>query len=389
MKTYNYITLADIHFGAFSAKRLYEELEEKVFKFIETQQKLLDIVFIAGDFYDAKISLDSDSGKYALYFFTKLTKYAVQYNFKIRMIKGTKSHDNSQLKALELIAESIECDFKVFNTLGDEWVYPDLHVLYIPEEYIEDQEEYYSEHLNKLYEYDITIMHGLIKETAFVASKQESEVTMKKAPIFDLKKLLGCTKGPIHAGHVHTKAYYDRFDNVSSFSRWSHGEEEDKGFDFVSYSPVSGKFALEFIVNDMAQKFETIKLEPDFLNKDLTTVIADSQKIVETAVNERGIDNIKLKYYLENDNNSSMIITSLKETFSKDKRVKVDFINKTKAHKEQEESAKIQNIMERYGLIFDKGVPYETKISEFIKNKLNKQIDEDIIRDKIYKKKLR
>jgi hypothetical protein len=58
--------LADVHVGAISSNQLYEELKTEFLDFIK--KRYLDIIFIAGDFYNSVISLNSQSSIMAFNF---------------------------------------------------------------------------------------------------------------------------------------------------------------------------------------------------------------------------------------------------------------------------------------------------------------------------------
>lgn len=68
-KEYSYVgaILSDPHSGAFDAKQWYKELEEGFLTDIK-KLSILDFLIITGDYFDTKISANSDHAKYALKF---------------------------------------------------------------------------------------------------------------------------------------------------------------------------------------------------------------------------------------------------------------------------------------------------------------------------------
>ena len=252
------VIVADLHCGAFDANIWYEELNNGLIKNLK-KMPILDFLIIAGDFYHSKISVNSKHAKVGLKIFTKIVKICKEKNAKLRIIKGTESHDNKQLEMLESLEELSDCDIKFIYTVEKEWLFSDLKILYLPEEYINDMNEYYQEFFNEHYNY--IVGHGLVDKAAFIASIQESETTHPKAPIFKVKQLESICYGPIYFGHVHKHMRIGNFRYVSSYSRWSFGEEEDKGYYITYFSPGTGNFKDEFIKNKYARNFDTVKIE--------------------------------------------------------------------------------------------------------------------------------
>jgi len=372
---------SDLHNGAFDPKRWYEELEKGFLDYLESLI-VLDFVVITGDFFDTKISMNSDHATYALKFLTKLLKICEKKNAKCRIIKGTESHDNKQLEIFKVLYRSTKCDFKVIQTVEDEWLFDDLHVLYIPEEYMSDMNEYYKEYFAKTY--DMIFGHGMINQVLHIATNQESEVTMSKAPIFKTNELFAICKGPIFFGHIHKDIVIDnKFYYVNSFSRWSFGEEEDKGFRMCFYSPVTGKYRVEYIVNKLARRFDTITVDcgsPDF-NKTEKEQIEYLMKLVDTFI----IDYLRLEINIPEDYpNPNLFTKMLNEVFSKFKNIKLKINNNSKLRQKKEIEEKVNILLEKYGFIFNKSISYEEKLSRFIKEKYGRNIPVDKIRQYLF-----
>ena len=59
---------------------------------------------------------------------------------------GTRSHDKDQLEIFEIEKKYLEddIDMKIFRTVSSEKIFDDLEVLYVPEEYVSDKDEYYT-----------------------------------------------------------------------------------------------------------------------------------------------------------------------------------------------------------------------------------------------------
>ena len=118
----------------------------------------------------------------------------------VRMIKGTDSHDNNQLINFKIF-ENGEVDFRIIDTCTTETL-DGVKILYIPEEYMSDQDCFYKEFFDDTY--DMIFGHGMFRETSFQAQKQEGAVTLSKAPVFNSTDMLKICSGPIMFGHIHS-----------------------------------------------------------------------------------------------------------------------------------------------------------------------------------------
>ena len=231
------LVLADLHIGAYSSTQTRKE-----FLFLKDfmKDKYYSFIIIAGDYFDKKLYSNEEYVVIA----NELFLFLLSRCDKLRMVAGTKSHDNEQYKIFSQyenrsIAELLdkEIDFRVINTFEEEELFDELKVLYLPEEYIYDKKEYYKDILNKENEYDYVFGHGVIQEAmtnAVRATKKDSS-KRKKAPVFNTMELSRICKGQVYFGHYHintninNKVFY-----VGSYSRYKFGEEEAKGFYEIS-----------------------------------------------------------------------------------------------------------------------------------------------------------
>lgn len=381
-KAYVGAIIADIHWGTLNAKSLFAQLKNNVIDKL-MDLPILDFIIINGDYFDTKISLNSEHAKLSLDFMYDILELSNKKNAKVRLIKGTESHDNKQLEILNIFTINQRYNFKIISTVESEYLFDDLKVLYIPEEYVEDKNKYYENYFKET-DYDMVFGHGLINEVAFVASKQESEITMSKAPVFKSNQLFNICKGPIFFGHIHTpQCIKERFFYSGSFSRWCFGEEETKGYYLVSYSPDNTKFLTEFIENNEAPLYDTINIDIGVNDKSDTENVEYIISFVKSIVYQH----LRLIINIPEDYPNPVLLTNMiNEVFSKYTNLKVVINNNRKLLKKQETDKKINLLLERYGIIFDKTKSYEEKITEFIKIKYNKNISIERIREYLYQK---
>ena len=144
---YGIIVLGDIHWDAFDIPKQKEEMNLP----LNIIQKMnhLHLVVIAGDYFDSKISLNSKAAKAAINWMAALVSICKEKNVKIRLIKGTNSHDNNQLELFRPYEkESLENDdgfFRIYNEVCIEETLPGLKCLYAPDENIAS-DDYYKLH---------------------------------------------------------------------------------------------------------------------------------------------------------------------------------------------------------------------------------------------------
>ena len=349
-------TIADIHFNALPADKIYDQLDKVFLNFLRGHSDI-DMVVIAGDFYDSIVSLNSRASRLSITFIQSLIDVASETGIKyIRIIKGTSSHDNNQLLNLKVYENSTKVDFRIFETVTSELLMGNS-ILYIPEEYMKDVDEFYKGFFH--HKYDMIFGHGMFKETAFTAKNQESAITLSKAPVFDSKQFCEMCRGPIIFGHIHTScSIRDKITYVGSFSRWIFGEEKDKGFLLTKYE--DGKFTNEFIKNTMAEAYDTITLHG------IDSYLENPKSLCEH-IDSLNHGHLRVIVILEGDKEYSIISNYLKEFYTGDKAVTLQFVNKNEAIKEAKDAEKINNLMEKYGFIFDSNIPHEEKIAKFIK----------------------
>ena len=249
--------IADIHFGAISSKDLYKDLRRTFLKQIREDEENIDLVVIAGDLLDHKISFNSEISRTCINFIMDLYRLAKKKDFKIRILKGTKNHDLDQLNNFLYLEKRTDVDFKIINVLQSE-VIDGYDVLYIPEEYMEDPKSYYN--FGKL-KFDICFLHGTFNHVEFTSKTITSEKAISTAPIFSYEQFKSLVRGPVICGHIHIHSEYKKkIFYVGSFERWKFGEEEPKGYCRFILNE-DNTYEVEFIKNKYAKKYVTVDID--------------------------------------------------------------------------------------------------------------------------------
>lgn len=372
-------TIADIHFGAMNPKRLYDELQ----LFLEEIENVpkIDLVVVAGDLFNNRLSVNGDHAKYCIKFCADLFKIAMNKSSKVIFLKGTESHDNDQLSMLYSMKNMTECDFEIIETVTDKEILPNLNVLFIPEEYMENKDEYYKDYFDK--KYDFIFGHGLVDKALFIASIQESEFTRPNAPIFSADLLSDITHGSVYFGHVHKGMDYRKFRYVSSFSRWAFGESEAKGFYITTYDTDTKEIVKEkFIENILAPRYDTVKIFDDSsLFKDRPHVLV--QNLLKFS-EDHTRDNLRIEIHIPGDyEEPNLLVSLLNETF-KQSRVKLKIVNTLKAKVQEKAKEKIHELMTKYKIIFDRKADVPSKLSEYIRLNTGRNIPLDKIKSYLH-----
>lgn len=261
-KVIKYLTISDIHLGHKRTKTSFivRNLDTYFDNYKATSQFTdMDIIFIAGDLFDALLDTSGEDIHEVILWLERLMRFCSRFNIKLRILEGTPSHDWKQSKLSETVYNVVNqpVDFKYIDTLHIEHIEDlDLKILYIPDEWTSSVDLTYSQveqtmrDLN-ITEVDIGIMHGM-----FGYQLKNVPASIQK---HDEGKYLSIVKYYINIGHVHNYSHYERIIAQGSFDRLGHGEEEAKGGVVCTLDPVNGN-SFSFIQNKEAKIYKTITL---------------------------------------------------------------------------------------------------------------------------------
>ena len=370
------LVLADLHIGAYSSTQTRKE-----FLFLKDfmKDKYYSFIIIAGDYFDKKLY----SNEEYIVIANELFLFLLSRCDKLRMVAGTKSHDNEQYKIFSQyenrsIAELLdkEIDFRVINTFEEEELFDELKVLYLPEEYIYDKKEYYKDILNKENEYDYVFGHGVIQEAmtnAVRATKKDSS-KRKKAPVFNTMELSRICKGQVYFGHYHintninNKVFY-----VGSYSRYKFGEEEAKGFYEISTD--GNHYINRFIENVSTEKYVQI---PYSFNNEIFKSDIDVLGKLKDIIRKKdlsNIDHLKLIFNIPDEYpNPEFFINLVNDVFRDRDDIKVEITNGYIVTKRSSTKEEVKEVLNTYPYIFEKNSTPEENISYFIRDRYSKDV---------------
>lgn len=248
-------SISDIHLG--HRKTPTEHVLQNLRTAFPDKEKTeeLDIIFFGGDLFDGPLMFyDEAAVKITLWLFDFLTMCAKR-NIVVRFLEGTKSHERSQTVWANVAAElgRLPTDMKWVRELSVEHIDElDIDVLYVPDNWRTETDQTWLEVkqlLNErgLTQVDFTIMHGAFKE------QLADNIT---APSHLVDRYSQITRHRVYAGHIHKSWTHNNVTGNGSFDRFSHGEEEAKGFWKAEYN-ASGEH-LTFVENTNAMIYKTI-----------------------------------------------------------------------------------------------------------------------------------
>lgn len=273
----NMASVSDIHFGHphNAASDIAANLK-LAFPFDSVETAALDIIFIAGDFFDRLLSLNDPETIDIDVFIVYLLRLCKQHNILLFVLEGTASHDRGQSARFETLnrVAKIHAPLKYIKELSIEYLAGfDIHMLFVPDdlpggpaktlETVRDMMR--SKGLEQV---DFAVMHGQF------AFQLPSHVD---APKHDEQAYLDLVKELIFIGHDHTHKQLDRIYVHGSFDRTGHGYESPKGHIRAS-KHTDGRWDVTFVENKLAMKFITV----DATGLDLEATIAKVREVVQT-----------------------------------------------------------------------------------------------------------
>ena len=385
MKYRGYI-ISDIHVGAMDLETLYNEYTELFINRIKKDNKL-DFVIVCGDFFDHKFYLNDNAAKISYKMLKDLIEVCKDKDIPLRFVYGTESHECNQYDIMNVM--KLYDNVKVIKFVSDEELLPDLNILYLPEEHVNDMDEYYSKYLSNYDKYDYVFGHGVIREVMTDLSvhiDNKSDDKRKKTKVFNTKELDNVCKGEVYFGHYHINIETDdKFFSIGSFSRWRYGEEERKGFYIVECNTDKEKYSHEYIENTLAKDYKTIRIGYNnevFTNEDKLKESIDG---FNNMIKREAYDNIRVVFNIPiNIEHPESTINYIKETLKKSDKIKVEIVNGYIDEKRKIQKEKVNETNQLYSFIFDKNLPLEDKTSKFISITYNKEISSSDIKKYLY-----
>jgi predicted phosphodiesterase/RNA-binding protein YhbY len=360
------VVISDIHIGIKNTKKLFQELNDVFIPFIKDHSEKIDIIHLNGDYFHKKIHLNEYSSKIAISFFDEIVNICEKNNIKLRVIKGTLTHDNDQLDNFLHYYNNDNLDIKIMKKVELIEEYDNVNILYVPEEYVEDQHEYYKEFREK--NPNIIMGHGTWDFVAFDNQIIESEMPDKSSPIFIYEDWKDNFDFAVF-GHIHGRQKYkNKIWYPGSFSRWAHGEEKSKGFITYEYDVKEKTYNVNFIDNDKAPEYTSINLSR--LGEDINQLnIEDILDLANTALTES--DTIRLD--LEGLTEDKLVL--IKKALASNDNVKI----KVKSQRNEDNTDKFK----KYMYIINRELSLPETLVRFAKEEYDVDITLEVVEEAI------
>jgi DNA repair exonuclease SbcCD nuclease subunit len=248
--------IADIHFGANFTQTIGLHNSLKKYFISKLQDTPPDIIVIGGDLFDKKLSVNSPEAVFCNDFIMTLhTLFPKTY---ILLLKGTRHHELDQLNLFKPLVNEY---FRIYEKVTVEYIL-DMKLLIIPEEYY-SHKSVYNEFLKVQVPYDFVFFHGLFSHAGSYAKASNTNKIL-----FSWDDFKDNVYGKVVGGHVHKRMSYKNIEYINSFDRWRHGEEEDKGYLYITYNKRMKKvLSLDYIINEEAFKYVTLYYKDIYLLK--------------------------------------------------------------------------------------------------------------------------
>ena len=375
MKT-NFAIIGDIHFGIPETERLYQELGLFI-EFIKTNE--VNVIQINGDYFHRKLSLTESATIRAIEFFNKILEIAVEKNIKIRIIEGTMSHDLMMPEILEEIASHTNVDFKFIRTCDTE-VINGLNILYIPEEYPLNAEEFYKPFRfnedGSYKQYNLIFMHGMLDNTGLsMLENKANSNTEHSAPFFVCDDWVkNIEHGKCFASHYHARQVSkdDKFIYIGSYTAWNFVQTSEKGWGYVTVDNETNEIEYSLPVNTLAPRYIDITI--DKLGIDLSN---SSAEVIVNAINNYKEQN-NIDYFKVFVSGLSVDkLELLRKTYSGNKNVIIE--SKERKMLKESNSEANKELENKYKYILDDKTPVAETVHRFIKEEYNADVAVSLI----------
>lgn len=388
MSKYIGAVIADIHIGAIHASEMYNQISQSFLNKLRDMDRL-DFIVICGDYFHNKLYLNTLDAEICIRIMNEIYQIAMIKNAKVRIVYGTESHEVKQYHIFDDIERNSEGRFKVIYGVSEEEIFPDVWVLYLPEEVMMDKKEFYSDYFSKSKKYSYIFGHGVIQEVMTDAVRHtDSNKNRAKVPSFTTAELNKMCKGECFFGHyhIHTVIQHDGdkcgIYYIGSFTRWRYGESEEKGYYITECNPEKDKFKSTFIENVYAEKYITKAYgyeHPIFSSQDEFVKELDS---VDYTLKTDPTSHVRILLNIpENLSWANFAMEYVKNKYAMNDRVKINIVNGYVEKRDMIDKEQIDNLISEYEFIFDRSIPIENKCSQFIKLVLGSEITPARIKD--------
>lgn len=344
--------ISDIHIGVphISAKTFKAQLQAHFLDVLDNMA-ILDGIFILGDILHTAISMNSEYAEVFHWFIDNVYKIARLRKATVVIIRGTLSHDCGQLAQIKHYENNMDfVDFRIYDTIEEITLWDNYKALVLPDVRVKDLKDV-GKYLNEPGKYDMILGHGMIEQMQYV--QQETENMPTKTYVYDVKKLVKASKGPVLFGHVHQYQHYkNHFYYVGPFTLLERGGI-DAGFAVVGICDEDRtKFKVEHYINpDSAAYYDLVVTRKILREIPIDEIIA---AIDEVANDAKSNDLITLRITRGDETEAADKVLMLESRYRYDKRFSI--VKKIKTAKEAEWEEQQNERRNKYAYLMDEGI---------------------------------
>ncbi len=368
-----FITISDIHIGH---NKVYPEtIWNNLKEYLYPHLKDIDVLFICGDYFETILSIDDKATYCGIMIMSEIFNLAIEYKFKVRILRGTVSHDRNQNKIFNSIITNLDqkIDYKYFDILDFEYMEDlDLKILYLPDELpYKDSNDCLSLIKNRMTDLnwdtiDIVIGHGNFEHAM--------PYGMPLSPkMFRAEQFKNIVKGKIFMGHIHSYSAYKNIVYNGSFDRLRHGEEESKGF-IITQVDSNKNYKSKFIENKNATKFISLTL-PSTDDFDMNVNFVD--KYISDNFTDYFLSNQPL--YIRILHPDITMRDVIKKSINSKYPLKV-YVTSISTNKKEYEKLTVDQFLTD---VMDEVIPTKDNICELVSEYLSKEVNFDIDKKQI------
>lgn len=252
------LSTSDWHLGhrRVSSLMICQRLRTHLFPLLPTT----DILNLGGDIFDSILSLCEDTNVIEA-FFIDLLRECDKYNVVVRVLHGTYSHDRNQSTLLLILHD--RCGFKndlryIDKVYLEEIKALDIRVLYLPDDLPYESSYDCMDVVKSMMDAQGWTYVDYVYGHGYFDHMLPTHIPRKPKCTFHVEQFRDIVRRYVCMGHIHSCDYTENVFYNNSFDRLAHGEEEPKGFMYIT--DYGNTAHLEFVENTDATKFVTIDL---------------------------------------------------------------------------------------------------------------------------------
>lgn len=355
------VVFSDLHIAH---KMVDDEVLENLFMDISANVNSETIICFTGDLFHKKVDLHDIYAQQGVMLFKKIDELGVP----VIVVEGTFSHDYQYIDTFKKIGLN---NFTFVQTVTELKNFKNNHgealdILCVPEEYVEDQHEYYKSTVyNKRKVYDLVLMHGTFTDVLFHNVHIEAE-SLRKAPKFDSKDFQRHTL--TLSGHIHKHQVLGTKKNViyvGSYTNMNFGDDKSCNLLVIDFNKDEKSFKYNLIENNKSHKFIEVELDNNILYEEF------ENKYLRMFKNRCIRTHYKV-FYEGTDETIKNILKQLRKD-----NVLNGLVLSSKKLENKEILEQTLEETENYSHIYSGKL--EDQIQLFIKNNYDKDLDSDII----------